>query len=758
MRKNLPITNQVFEFPDKVTLVSRTNQRGQILYVNDGFADVSGFTFEELKGQAHNIVRHPDVPPEIYRDLWQNLKAGRPWTGIIKNRRKNGDTYWVRANVTPMQDGGFQSVRVYVSPKERAEAEKLYEILRTNSRAAMDGGKLIYKGPFTRIAHLWRKVTIVQRALLLSAIMAGLFSYLSAYAWFTIADSGNAMKVMYNDYMHSSEILREIVILQNRIDREVLLSFQHAPGSPTLRLHDHPVTMHTAKIDEMLSSIDTKLQEFMQIERDDAAKHSANDVKEKEAVWRKTIAATMAGAQRDELSVDRLAVFLTTGSQNSEALKAAADKLEEYQNLNALTLYQSAHDRSTIAQITFSLILAVIAFIVIPMAVMMLIRFLKVTRNIQNEAQRIAYSDLDRAIAVDGFDRFSDILISIETLRNNIVEVLGELQSEMQQLQVKGFDGGGSKQGLDFHTILMASTHLRLMIRSLLIETGRTVELLKNEATTLGTAANNNLKRSVDQQESTTSMAAAVEELISSIEHVGDRANQTRQTVQRSVERLDASETIIKALVDDVSSIAQAVTGSASAIHELDQEAVKIAEILSLVSEITDRTNLLALNAAIEAARAGEYGRGFAVVADEVTKLAARTSESTVQIHEMVGRMQKGAKAAALNMDKTVTMAVTGSDRATQVTQELGYIREANSVIVDAVAGIESVLKEQQLSAGSISGLVSTVAENSDLMISDADQTNKAAVSLGGLADSLKELVDKFEIKNRLTEDGYKES
>src|SRR5690606_27198118 len=142
-------------------------------------------------------------------------------------------------------------------------------------------------------------------------------------------------------------------------------------------------------------------------------------------------------------------------------------------------------------------------------------------------------------------------------------------------------------------------------IRSLLHQTQDTVVRLKEEAFALDESAERSLKRSVVQQESTTTMAASVEELLSSIEHVSDRADKARQTVHSSVNRLEIGETTIQTLLDEVRRISSAVSDSAEIIRQLDAEAVRVAEILSLVSEITDRTNLLALNAAIEAARAG---------------------------------------------------------------------------------------------------------------------------------------------------------
>ncbi|TXD80238.1 PAS domain-containing protein, partial [Mitsuaria sp. TWR114] len=106
MRTNLPVTQREFPFPEGRALVSTTDLKGRILHCNDVFVAVSGFSREELIGRPHNLIRHPDMPAEAFRDLWATVRAGRPWSGLVKNRRKDGDHYWVMANVTPLLRDG----------------------------------------------------------------------------------------------------------------------------------------------------------------------------------------------------------------------------------------------------------------------------------------------------------------------------------------------------------------------------------------------------------------------------------------------------------------------------------------------------------------------------------------------------------------------------------------------------------------------------------------------------------------------------
>ena len=134
MRINQPVSQREFAFPEGRTLVSVTDLKGRITYCNPAFIEVSGFPRHELLGQPHNLVRHPDMPEDAFRDMWETIQAGLPWTGLVKNRRKNGDHYWVQANATPMMDGdrvtGFLSVRTQPSREQVADAEALYARMR----------------------------------------------------------------------------------------------------------------------------------------------------------------------------------------------------------------------------------------------------------------------------------------------------------------------------------------------------------------------------------------------------------------------------------------------------------------------------------------------------------------------------------------------------------------------------------------------------------------------------------------------------
>lgn len=125
--------NNEIKLPIDVIIVSETDQKGIINYANDDFCKISGFCIDELVGNSHNIVRHDDMPKAAFKDLWQTIQEGKIWKGIVKNKTKNGDFYWVNATAYPSKSAQgelrYISVRVKPTDEEIAEATNLYATL-----------------------------------------------------------------------------------------------------------------------------------------------------------------------------------------------------------------------------------------------------------------------------------------------------------------------------------------------------------------------------------------------------------------------------------------------------------------------------------------------------------------------------------------------------------------------------------------------------------------------------------------------------
>jgi aerotaxis receptor len=185
VRTNLPVTGIEYPLQDGQSIVSKTDVQGRIVYVNPTFVEVSGFTREELLGKAHNLVRHPDMPPAAFADMWRTLQDGAPWTGLVKNRCKNGDFYWVVANVVPVKEAGrtvgYMSVRTRPTRAQIDAAAALYRRMREGKAddVALCRGEVVKTGWWARLLAL-RNLPLRQRLGLMMTAQAGL---LLALAW-----------------------------------------------------------------------------------------------------------------------------------------------------------------------------------------------------------------------------------------------------------------------------------------------------------------------------------------------------------------------------------------------------------------------------------------------------------------------------------------------------------------------------------------------------------------------------------------------
>lgn len=237
MRRNQQVINKEVTFSEDQRLISRTDKRGIITYVNEEFCRIAGFTEEELLNKNHNIVRHPDMPAEAFKDMWKKLEAGSSWRGVVKNRCKDGGFYWVDAFVTPLIENdeiiGYQSVRHRPSSELKSRAEAAYSSIRN--------GKAI---------HGWRNNTQLRKSV--AAFTAGI----SLVALFFIAGFGAALVaaiamsvlagIFYDELFHTPASLESM-----KRDYDSVSRFVYA-GSVPFSVAEYRTQMLDAKLNTAL--------------------------------------------------------------------------------------------------------------------------------------------------------------------------------------------------------------------------------------------------------------------------------------------------------------------------------------------------------------------------------------------------------------------------------------------------------------------------------------------------------------------------
>ncbi|UCV05190.1 methyl-accepting chemotaxis protein [Azonexus sp. IMCC34842] len=248
------------------------------------------------------------------------------------------------------------------------------------------------------------------------------------------------------------------------------------------------------------------------------------------------------------------------------------------------------------------------------------------------------------------------------------------------------------------------------------------------------------------QSSAASAIAANVEELTVSINHVSDNTNEASRLANASDEQAAQGNQAIVALVGQINQLANVVRNAAEQIHGLKLESEKISSIVAVIRDIADQTNLLALNAAIEAARAGETGRGFAVVADEVRKLAERTAVSTGEISGMVNAIQQSTGHVVSGVAQGVELADSSVELAQQAGASIAQLRQMAQQVADVVREVDNGLREQSTASTDVAVRIEQIATQSEEASAIAHETSQAAESMDRTAQRMQEIVGRFRI------------
>ena len=320
MRNNGPVTNQEVELGDSDLLVSRTDASGVITFVNQKFVDISGFSEQELVGSPHNIVRHSDMPREAFADLWSTIRAGKPWEGLVKNRTKSGDHYWVRANVTPLiEDGkisGFISIRSKPDRSQVDQAQEAYAhlIAGSDKTLSVHEGTLVRRGWKQGIenasASMSGRLAAMFTMLVLAIMLVGWLGFSGMHK------SNDSLRTVYEDRVIPEGQLAEI--------GDGLRANLHRVSMMALHLKDND----RAEISSLIAGVNEGSQKISAL----WAQYMATYLTEEE----KLLAAEFQ---------ERRKVFLRDGLEPALAIAAQGDGtgLQKHHDAKLLPLFEDMH-------------------------------------------------------------------------------------------------------------------------------------------------------------------------------------------------------------------------------------------------------------------------------------------------------------------------------------------------------------------------------------------------------------------------------
>lgn len=654
MRNNQPITQREYALDDETVLISRSDLKGNVTYANAAFVEVSGYTRDELMGAPHSLIRHPDMPEAAYADFWKTIQAGGTWQGTVKNRRKNGDHYWVNATVAPLRDGdrvvGYTSLRRKASVNQVTLADKVYAEIREKGKSRrylLSGGQLKRRGMsgfFARfqLTSLKAKLTgMVIAALVLLALAGGLGVY-------GLIKSGERLETLNRFGLEAVtnlqrierrvgqvvEVLEPAVRNPRRVDLEAVADTigEHTHVIETLwseyRVHndsgEESLQAFDAALDTWLSGIDRALTAIMEANGFAAFEALNDSVQPTTEVLRET-SSQLVDQERD----------------NAEVMVAEA---------------QQGRQQMLIAQLV---LMAVGLLVMVGLSFVILKSVFRSLAGARHMTFQIAAGNLAARERRKTNDELGELLYLLDTMRFSLASIVGDVESRVSVV---------------------------------------------TPAVQQIAAENEELASRTEQQASSLQQtASSMEEMTSTVQQNTENARQATELAAQNAVSTRDTQAQMEQLVERMQRIAQ--------------RAEKMTEMIGVIDGIAFQTNILALNASVEAARAGEHGRGFAVVASEVRNLASRSADASKEIRKMIDSTTQevsGGRSAVEQAEKAIENVMQQVSRVSELMESISTASSEQSSgigqINTAIAEMDNVTQQNATKVQSIAASADNLA------------------------------------------------
>jgi PAS domain S-box-containing protein len=628
MRNNQPVNDQEYVLTESQSPISRTDLNGNITYVNADFMEASGYAEEELIGQPHNVVRHPSMPPAAFADMWSYLKAGRSWTGIVKNRRKDGGYYWVMANASPMWENGvvvgYASVRMKPPATLLATVQTAYTHIQQGNadRLEIERGWLVHPG----VRGVWERLMgmkIAGRMKVLIGMMVFVAVIIGLIGLKGLHSSNQQVSAMYREGAQATVLLDTIARAQHASQLQIADALLN--GTP----------------ENALSAISA-------IEKNNAVI---------EQTWKTYLAI---GHAENEKKVQN-AFEAKNAKYQSEAIKPALTALK-------------GNDHAALKKIYGDVLKP---------------QFLDLSGNIdeqiatQDVNSKLALMEAESNYQLVRLESLFAILVGAASaiyfglrLSRSMVRPIQMAVSASKQIAVGALNNHIKPKGRDETAELMAALFaMQRSLASMAHGVMGSARLINAESREI----------SVGNQ----SLAARTEEQAVSLREAASDMENVSAKVRKNVESAELANRVAKEAGQVALKGGMAMGLMVGTMDSIAASSNKITEIIGVIDGIAFQTNILALNAAVEAARAGEQGKGFAVVATEVRSLAQRSAAAAKEIKTLIEdsvHQVEGGLTRVTDARSTIDATISAVKNLETIVHDIAYSSSEQGVAIDRVA------------------------------------------------------------------------
>ncbi|MGB8516809.1 MAG: methyl-accepting chemotaxis protein [Gallionella sp.] len=722
MRTNMPVSNVEYELKEGSSIVSKTDLKGVITYVNPDFIEASGFAEKELMGQPHNLVRHPDMPVEAFDDLWKTLKKGRPWTGLVKNRRKDGGFYWVIANATPILENGstvgYMSVRSKPSRAQIAAHEEAYRLFREGKQ----GNLRIVEGRAVK-HHAWSSLTnkftgMNEKARMISVFLVMIAALLvnNAVGYYAASQSAERMKDIATRRLALNHDIQELQAIMADDRKQIFLGIQHDPNNKFSRLHEHPLAKHT---DEILAN-QTKAEELVKRldsnAKSEQGKAKLAEIKLIEAAYLNDGILPARQMLLDGNFEAASMMMLNLIGPSGEELKKAIDESIEHEINGAKHAYEIAVDESDSMMRWQAVISAVSLLIAIAMGIL-LVRYIV-------SSLKLASVQLDRISQ----GQYHDI-INVENS-----DEIGLLLYAMKSLQIRmGFEVTDAKRINDEVTRIKIGLD-NVSTNVMIADKNRNVIYMNKAITEMFKAAQDDIRKDFANFDANNLIGSSIDQFHKNPAHQAQALERLRGTHRASI------KIGVRTFALTVSSVVNGAGDHLGSAVEWIDRTLELAieeEISNIVSAAVrgDFTQRIKIE--------GKSGF-FLLMAKNINQLLETTATGMEDVVRVLGALANGDLTEKISGDYEGTFGQMKDDSNTtvaQLTATIRRIKEAADTISTASREIASgntdlsQRTEEQASsleetAASMEELTSTVKQNAE----NAKQANQLALSASDIA------------------------